>query len=366
MTDVDAGRAKYLEKRLLFAVRVVLLGVPLVIQFGVYGLHFLVTQPVYGVELAMYLVLAVIGVSVAAISLARGRVPAVARVVGAVALLVCSVVLSAVLSLDPVPRAEHWSFSLIGWYALALLFDTRLFWFALFVVAHTTISVLPLVINGITVEDFSAVAVIVVAVSGFQVGVAMSALAVRRISASAAQRSLRLEAAAVAEEAAAAAARNRAWRYADLQTTTIPLLEGFARNELDPRDPGVRHRCAVEAARMRRLFGENDKVDDRLVHDLGAIIDVAERLGASVHLSVRGTPLTVPERVRHQLVAPVSEAVVSARSAVRLTVMYTPDRVRIGVRCAATDPSPAPGADVEVTRSVRDGQLWLEVSWRSR
>lgn len=367
MADLDAGRANYLRGKLLVTIRAVLLTVALTIQFGVYGYLFFSGWPGHGADVVIYAVIAVTGLGCAAVLVLRGRTPAPVRWVGATLLFACSVVASLIVAPDAVELAEHWSFSVIGWHALALLFDVSLWWFVGFCVAHVGATVWPALAAGTTVADLAAMAIVVVAVVGFQVGVGLSAKVVRAIADASAETSLAEEQLAVREEAAAAAARHRERRYADLRVTTLPLLAGLADGDLDPRDPVVRRRCAVEASRMRRLFSETEAADDRLLHELGAAIDIADRHGTTVQLSVRGDPIDVPRPVRRELLAPVAEALVTTGSEARLTVVYAPDRVRVSVLCTAPEfPVTSSGVKgVDHTASISDGRLWLETSWRS-
>lgn len=367
MTDLDAGRAAYLRTKLLVTIRTVLLGVALTMQFGVYG-HLIITGwPGGAADAVVYAVLAVTGVGSAAVLMVRRHTPAPVRWTGAALLLGCSAVASTILPPDAVALAEHWSFSVIGWHALALLFDVTLWWFAGFCAAHVLVSAWPAVAAGASARDLAAMAVVVVAVVGFQIGVALSAKLVRAIADAAARTSETEEQLTVREEAAAAAARHRERRYTDLRSTTLPLLAGLANGDLDPHDPAVRRQCAVEASRMRRLFSETEAADDRLLHELGAVVDIADRHGATVHLSVRGTPINVPRPVRRELLAPVAEALVTTGTEARLTVLYAPDQVRLSVLCTAPDPPITPPGDnrIDCTSSVSNGRLWLETSWRS-
>ena len=365
--DLGAGRATFLRGRLLVTIRAVLLTVALTIQFGVYGHLFFTGWPGGVTDAAIYGVIAVTGLGCAAILVIRGRTPALDRWLGTALLFGCSVVSSQLLPPNAVELAEHWSFSVIGWHALALLFDVSLWWFVGFCVAHVAATIWPAFAAGGSVQDLAAMAIVVVAVVGFQIGVALSAKVVRAIADAAAETSLAEERLAVQEEAAAAAARNRERRYADLRATTLPLLAGLADGRLDPQDAVVRKRCAVEASRMRRLFSETEAADDRLLHELGAAIDIADRHGTSVHLSVRGDPIEVPRAVRRELLAPVAEALVTTGSDARLTVVYAPDRIRLSVLCTAPEFPVTPSGEtgVDHTASVSDGRLWLETSWRS-
>lgn len=366
MVDLESSTATSVERRLLATVRAALLIVALTVQFATSGPRFFTEPLVHPAEGVVYLVLAATGVGCAVVMLVAGNAPALVRWFGVAVLLACSVTMSAVLPLDAVQRAEHWSLSLVGWYALALLFDVSLWRIAAFLLIHSTVLVWPMVAGGATPRELAAMAVSMVATVGFQFGVAAGAVLVRSIASSATETARAEERLRGQEEAAAAVARNRARRYADLRLTTIPLLAGFAVGDLDPRDPVVRRACAVEAARMRRLFSENEDVADPLLHELGAVIDVAERHGVSAHVSVRGTPGEVPEPVRRKLLAPISEALVMARSEARVTVLHSQDQVRVSVRCVAPAVPVTRPDGIDVSESVSNGQLWLETSWRSR
>lgn len=367
MADLAPGRAAaVIERRLVAMTTVVLLAVALTVQVGLNGRVLLEPEASSRAELVVYGVLAVLG-GVCAVALSvRGRIPGPLRWAGVAVLLGCSVVMSGILPPHPLPAPDHWSIGLIGWYGLVLLYDLVVGWVVAFLLAHVAAIGASMVANGATTVDVADMGVTFVSVAGFQLGVALSARLLRRIADNAFRTSRAEEELRIREEEAAAAARNHERRYADLRATTIPLLAGLADGGLDPNAEAVRRRCAVEAARMRRLLTEGEGAADPLVHELGAIIDVAERHGASVQLSVRGTPGELPEHVRRELLAPISEVLVTARSPARVTVLHGPDQVRVSARCAAPElPVTPPAGEVSFVESVIDGQVWLETSWRS-
>jgi hypothetical protein len=361
----------FVERRLAGTVTVVLLTVALTVQVGLNGAVLFAPVGSTRTELVVYGLLAVLGGCCAVALYVRGRVPGPLRWAGVAVLLGCSVALPWDLS------PQHWSIGLIGWYGLVLLYDLALGWVTAFLGVHAALAGGPALVAG-TAAEVSDMAIALVSVSGFQLGVALSARLVRSIADAALRTAREEERLRIREEEAAAAARTHERRYADLRPTTIPLLAGLADGSLDPRSADVRRRCAVEAARMRRLLsavdgdsdggGDGGGVPDRLAHELGAIIDVAERHGAAVHLTVRGTPRDVPEQVRHALLAPISEALVTAGSPARVTVLHGPDHVRVSARCAAPalPITPPERGEVVLVESVADGQVWLETSWRSR
>lgn len=369
MTESAPRRPAFIERRLVAMTTVVLLAVALTVQVGLNGS--VLFDPAAGstTELVVYGVLAALGGLFVITLFVRGRLPGEVRWAGLAVLLGCSVMMSGVLPPHTPLPPDHWSIGLIGWYALVLLFDLPIGWVVAFLVVHVTAIGWPMVATGASAAELSDMAVSLVSFAGFQLGVALGARLLRNIADNAFRTSHAEEQLSIREEEAAAAAINHERRYANLRTTTIPLLAGLADGVLDPRAEDVRRRCAVEAARMRRLLsqGHDDGATDRLAHELGAIIDVAERHGASVHLSVRGTPRAVPEHVRRGLLAPISEVLVTARSKARVTVLHGPDQVRVSARCAAPalPVTPPEEGEVSLVESVADGQVWLETSWRS-
>ena len=77
-------------------------------------------------------------------------------------------------------------------------------------------------------------------------------------------------------------------RWLALQESAVPLVAELAAGTADPGDAQVRVRCAVQAARLRRLLAEGDEVPGPLVHELHASADVAERRGVAVEIETAG------------------------------------------------------------------------------
>jgi len=273
-----------------------------------------------------------------------------------------------VLSTAPLSSAQflssaHWSFLVVGWFGVLLLHH-RLRPLAVFLVANVAIVLGLLVLAGLPGRQAAAgMATVVLGVSGQQLAYAVLMTLLRdcaRRAEHSAQERARIDTElAIADEVHA----DRQRRYADLTTTVVPLLTVLAEDELDPRDEGVRRQCALEAARMRRLFAESDSVEDRVVHELQAGIDVAERRGVVVSLAVRGTPVPLPVELRRALTDPGLAAVAAGRQATRVTVVHTTGEVRLSV---VTDEAAAPiprseHPGVRTDTLARDGKLWVTV-----
>lgn len=294
--------------------------------------------------------------------LARGRpIPGPVVLAGVLVTLGVGALTTAGLTGAQFMSAAHWSFLEIGWFGVLLLYrDLRrvLAFFA----GYLLLTAGQLLLAGVPSQQAAAgMATVAVAVCGLQLAygaVATLLCDCARRAGQAADEQARIDAArAVAVELHA----DRQHRYTGLTTTVVPLLTGLADDHLDPRDEGVRQQCAVEAARMRRLFAESDSVDDQLVHELRAGIDVAERRGVVVSLSVRGTPAALPVELRRALIDPGLAAVAAARRSARATVVHTAGEVRLSVvtdePAAPISPSTHPGVRTETL--ARDGQLWV-------
>jgi hypothetical protein len=141
------------------------------------------------------------------------------------------------------------------------------------------------------------------------------------------------------------------------------LLEGLADGSLDPADPAVRCRCAIEASRMRRFFAESDEVSHPLVHELYACADVAERRGVQVELAVLAPPPPLAPEIRRALTEPVICGLATAVGRARVTV----DATRTGVSVCLVAQSagqPEHRHDDVLIASQPDGdRFWTEARW---
>ncbi|MGC0376701.1 hypothetical protein [Streptomyces sp. SAI-229] len=257
----------------------------------------------------------------------------------------------------------HWSFLEVGWFGVVLLLDRPRTTTWLFLGCHLAATAAQLLLAGVPSRSAAAgMAVSVLAICTFQMA---AALAVRLLADRATRASATLREQERIRTSAAVAAHihtDQRARYRDLDTTVLPLIAGLADGSLDPREESVRRRCALEAARLRRLFAEHDYAADPLVHELRACIDVAERNGVSVHLAVRGDPVEVPRPVRQALTEPVLAALAAARRTARTTVVRGAGQVRVGVVIDRPEAQSARAASQGVrTRAVSDdGRLWVE------
>ena len=191
------------------------------------------------------------------------------------------------------------------------------------------------------------------------------------------------EAEATARQAVADRIRaTRRARWLELRATAEPLLRGLAAGTTDPGDPAVQRACAVEAARLRRLFAEGDDTPDPLVHELHACADVAQRRGVAVDIETTaqspgtGLPGTglpgsglpaVPPEARRAITDLAIAVLVNAISRVRVTVTGTVDGVIVSlVSDSPAQPDlPASPAGL-VVDSQRDQQsLWVEARWNT-
>jgi hypothetical protein len=128
----------------------------------------------------------------------------------------------------------------------------------------------------------------------------------------------------------------------------------------------VQRRCAIEAARMRRLFAETDDVPNPLVHELRHCVDVADRRGVVVELEIRGHWPVPPVGIRRDLTEAALAVLATAESWARVTVVGNADLVSVGVvgDCGVVSvPRPTmPG--VRIDTFSREEMLWIEVRWQ--
>jgi hypothetical protein len=291
------------------------------------------------------------------------------------ALAATLVATSAVHTADLI-TAPHWSWKIFGWFAVLLLMDLRLRWFFAALAAQQAVNAVQVIAMGAATPALVEMGVTGLLVASWQSAVTLAVVELRRSAGVARQISAEEERLRTSERVAEQLHDDRQARYADLTTSTAPLLAGLASGELHPADPLVQRACLIEAARMRRLFAESDDVPDPLEHEIHACVDVAERQGTSVQLSIRGARPALPLDVRRALTEPVIAVLAGARSRARVTVVGVNDQVTLSVIADgardAREPAQADGdrqgpggtpGRVRTTRLVRDDQLWLEVTW---
>jgi hypothetical protein len=158
-------------------------------------------------------------------------------------------------------------------------------------------------------------------------------------------------------------------RYEYLGSRVEPLPRGLAGRQLDPEDPVVRRRAAVEAARLRRLFMETDDTPHPLLHELRACADVAERRGVRVTLLSYGDLPELPSSVRRELAEGALLVLATATTQARVTVVTTPEEVVVSVVAAAppeTLVEPPGSLTVSSMYDQEEDQLWWETRWPVR
>ncbi|GAA4526238.1 MULTISPECIES: hypothetical protein [Nonomuraea] len=366
MTDAAGERTGAQLKR---GLRIATLLVAVAIAGGLGGANLMRHWDVYEWPVAQVVALAMLAAVLAceAVLLVRRRPWNRLRWAAVAVVLAASALSYATLPDGRTSTTTDWIFGAANWAGFTVLLDRPLRTSAGFLAAHELVALLHLFL--FDEPDRQALARFAtgsVTVIGFPLCVAVGAAVLRGLSAAATTAQRELERVRVVEAVAAASHRRRQQRFTELSASTIPLLEGFADNSLRPDDPAVQRLCAIEAARMRRLFAETDTVADPLVHELRHCADVADRKGVEVELDTRGQWPTPPVAVRRDLTEPVLTVLATAASRARVTVVGSADLVSVSVVADSGEvdvPDPAtPGVLVETLRN--DETVWMEVRWQ--
>ena len=164
----------------------------------------------------------------------------------------------------------------------------------------------------------------------------------------------------------------RQQRYEWLQQSAAQVLDGLAAGVSDPADSRVQRRCAIEAARLRRLFLETEDVPNPLLHEIRGCADVAERRGVIVDLRSVGHCPVVPVEVRRALTEPLILMLSYVASQARVTLTATEDMVSLSVLAMVEPdtqivlPTPDPVTGIEIQHQREEHALWVETRWLSR
>jgi hypothetical protein len=286
----------------------------------------------------------------------------------AITVILVAFVLSAVTLPDgQTSTTVDWMFGATNFVGIAVLHDRSLRTVGAFLLAHESIALINLLLfHDVSRDALLRLATGSVNVIGVPLCLAVGAAAVRRIHAAAVASGQELERVRTEEAVATESHRRRRQRFTELSGSTVPLLEGLADGSLRPEAPDVQRRCAIEAARMRRLFAEADEVANPLLHELSYCADIADRKGVVVELDARGQWPTPPREVRRDLTEAALTALATAASWARVTVVGDADLVSVNVvaDCHAVDIPRPVTAGVSVNEFSNEEMVWIEVKWQ--
>jgi hypothetical protein len=332
----------------------------------------------YPAEVAGWTLMTATGAA-GAVRLLRGRPDRVGSWLLAVATLAASGLATAQVPAGQVFAAAHWAWDSTGWFGVLLLLRRPLLELVAFTAVNSGLTLAVLLSGpgsaglGADRLDLARFSTAAYATAALQLTLAIAARAVdaaarRAVDAAVAEAAARRHG-QVAEELHA----RRQERYQEVRRSVAPLLAGLASGELDPTDRAVRHRCAVAASRLRRLFAETDDAPDPLLHELRACADIADRRGVLVDLQVLGRLPALARPVRRALTEAPLHALAGAERQARVTVVGRVDEVAVSVLADGTGEglvtAAAAATDVTVTvQTVREGddRRWTEARWRRR
>jgi hypothetical protein len=289
--------------------------------------------------------------------------------------LVAAVFAASALATTGIP-AEHlmaeaeWSYGVVGWCLLLALVNHSAVAAAGCLGVFTVGSFAQLILTG-QGHDVADLVVVTAIVLGCELPVVAIAMILRNLAATATTAIARQERARTDDAIAEQLHADHRLRYAELATTTVPLLTDLTTGTANLSDPTARAGYAVAAARLRRLFAEHDDVADPLLHELRACLDLAERNGISVYLGTCGEYPTPPLVARRALIEPALHAMATAESQARVTVLGSPTSVTVSVLTdvpsTETEPEPLAGSNVavSVTRLVDGSKAWVEATWQA-
>ncbi|MGH3907189.1 MAG: hypothetical protein ACRDTE_23885 [Pseudonocardiaceae bacterium] len=259
----------------------------------------------------------------------------------------------------------HQTLGFVSWIGLLLFADYSLPALGLFLAAHYGLTIVQLgLVDRWDVDSIVRLATVAVGVAGFQIAFGLAGVALRRVARQAAEASTRQAKLLTAEAVAEQVHADREARYGQLRGTAVPLLRDIGEGTLDPSESEVQRRCAVEAARMRRLFAEDSDTEDPFTAELAGLSDVAERKGTVVRQSVVGSWLSPPPPVRMILLDEVARVLLAADTA-RITLSGTGEDVTVSV---VADGICRPAeirrrADVLITTVTEHDRVWVEAQW---
>ena len=264
--------------------------------------------------------------------------------------------------------AVNWAWGSAGWIGVLVLLRRRFAELACFLAALALATFGVQAWDGLNRADLAGFLAVFIWSTGAQVAVAFG---VRALDLAAGHASAATRSEHAARERAATAEIIRAARHdrwLALQESAVPLVAELAAGTADPGDASVRLRCAVQAARLRRLLAEGDEVPGSLLHELHASADVAERRGVAIEIETAGALPPVPGPARRVITDAAIAILTVARSQARITLAAVAAGIAVSF-VADTDAVvllPAADHGVAIEQQEDDGMLWAEARWNPR
>lgn len=264
--------------------------------------------------------------------------------------------------------SANWAWGATVWVGVLLLLHRPLRELVVLMAIAAVITFCALAaVHGLNRRSASGYISTLYASASIQLAVVIAARALRgaaRRAADAAQTAART---ATRRSIAEAVHADRQARYRAVRERNEPLLEGLADGSLHADDPEIRQRCAVQAARLRRMLAESDDVPNRLLHELHACADIADRRGVAVDWATAGAVPQIPDAARRELTEAAIAVLATSPARARITVISDQAAVAVSVFCdSPADPPPTiPGGQVAITSQRDDGRLWMEARWQA-
>ncbi|HEX9065407.1 MAG TPA: hypothetical protein VF843_09880 [Streptosporangiaceae bacterium] len=264
--------------------------------------------------------------------------------------------------------AVNWVWGTAGWTGLLVLLRRRFAELACFLAAIALGILGVQIADGISRLDLASFLAVLAWSTGAQIAVAAG---VRALDGAAGQAAEAARGEHAARERAATAEIIRVARHARwmaLQESAVPLVAELAAGTADPGDPRVRIRCAIQAARLRRLLAESDDVSGSLVHELHASADVAERRGVAIEIETAGPLPPVPGPARRVITDAAIAILTAAGSKVRITLAAVAAGIAVSfvADTGTVVALPGGGDGVAIEHQQDGGMFWAEARWTSR
>jgi hypothetical protein len=263
--------------------------------------------------------------------------------------------------------AVNWAWGSAGWIGVLVLLRRPFAELACFLAAEALATLGVQMWDGLNRADLAGFLAVLAWSTGAQVAIAMG---VRALDVAARQAAAAMQSEHAARDRAATAEIIRAARHArwlTLEESAVPLIAELAAGTADPGDAQVRIRCAVQAARLRRLLAEGDEVPGSLVHELHASADVAERRGVAVEIETAGVLPQVPGPARRVITDAAIAILTAARSRTRITLAAVTAGIAVSfvADTGASVGLPAAGDGVAIEQQQDGRMVWAEARWNS-